>query len=362
MSASTDKNDQPPQKKIRFSEPDVKVIVGSSDVGSGEVKVFFHHSVLLAYHSGYIDSMLASSLKESESKELTFPDIPPSTWDSMIQWVGDPCAAVTLEFKDALKVAEFYHKYNFHHGVALCDNIFKGRVLTKARSISNVPSKSDAVIDVMEVLHKCGMTEFHESRNSIARWLHKLFNAKASTLSVALTKKRLVRMAPYLAEEMEKNAQLLEQVKPIFDWVKTKDDILCPGFVLHAQLKIQTLDLIHCTDLLAKKMDIALLCFEPAVVDGKFIFTRRNPRDGTPVYTKLDNIEWGNDEHIRRDFTVTIERSEDGWEIIATNEAISFTLWRASEYTNCSLPPLTGWEAVDSQAADFGEVELKWLK
>ena len=86
---------EPESKKLRSSEPDLKVIIGSdeaekaaegadadgkasaNDDGAEKkqpaVVTKWYHSPSLASKSKYVDALLAAPMKESESRTITFP-------------------------------------------------------------------------------------------------------------------------------------------------------------------------------------------------------------------------------------------------------------------------------------------------
>ena len=121
---------EPESKKIRSSEPDLKVIIGSDEAEKEEagadgeddaeqkprVVTKWYISQTLATKSMYIDALLAAPMKESESRTITFPDISPDTWDLMIRFVDDPVAARRMKPEDVVRVAKFYDKYEFSGG------------------------------------------------------------------------------------------------------------------------------------------------------------------------------------------------------------------------------------------------------
>ena len=120
-------------KKIRCSEPDLKVIIGSeAEKAGGEggekddakhkgVVTKWYHTPSLAAKSKYVDALLTAPMKESESRTITFPDISPDTWDLMMKFVDDPIASRSMKPEDVVRVANFYDKYEFSDGRSLCD-------------------------------------------------------------------------------------------------------------------------------------------------------------------------------------------------------------------------------------------------
>lgn len=58
-----------PSKKLRSAEPDLHLFVGEGDTQ----KEYLYHSIILASHSVYIDTMLVTSMKEREERTIRFP-------------------------------------------------------------------------------------------------------------------------------------------------------------------------------------------------------------------------------------------------------------------------------------------------
>ena len=80
--ASEDIDDERVAKKIRCSDPDLKVVLGEGE----DADFQWHHSQTLATKSKYIDAMLSTPMKESEEHKITFPDINLGTWQKMMLW------------------------------------------------------------------------------------------------------------------------------------------------------------------------------------------------------------------------------------------------------------------------------------
>ena len=113
-----------PNKKLRYTDPDLLVMIETAE----SQKVYSYHAAVLASQSTYIDTMLASVMREPGWKEagfecvITFPDIEQATWEDMIKFL-EPIEARRLTPEDAKKLAVFYDKYEFVHGHAYCDAI-----------------------------------------------------------------------------------------------------------------------------------------------------------------------------------------------------------------------------------------------
>lgn len=68
---------EPERKRLRSCEPDLLIVVGSD----GEKKEYRYHSPIMASHSVYIDTMLATPMQESQSLTIKFPDLTPRLWE-----------------------------------------------------------------------------------------------------------------------------------------------------------------------------------------------------------------------------------------------------------------------------------------
>jgi hypothetical protein len=112
-------------ERLRCCEPDLKITVGGAVDGSDAVDYLYHAS-RMANHSVYIDTMLASGMKESNTHEISFPDIAPTTWDSMMQFLNKPLAVRLMTVEDVMEVAPWYEKYMFPEG-----REFSGHILTE---------------------------------------------------------------------------------------------------------------------------------------------------------------------------------------------------------------------------------------
>ena len=106
-------------KKLRSSEPDLQIILGSGD----DVSIQWHHSSILAAKSKYIDTMLSTQMREQASRKITFPDITPEIWEKMNSFLDDPLASRNMKPEDVRDVALLYDKYEFTMGRKLCEAI-----------------------------------------------------------------------------------------------------------------------------------------------------------------------------------------------------------------------------------------------
>lgn len=108
--------------QLKFAEPDLTVIVGSDGTA------FRYHSIILANYSVYIDTLLASTMKESSSKTIHFPEIESQNWLDIIAFVTDPLKARQMSVAQAMRFSPLYDKYDFPKGMRLCSDVLERRV------------------------------------------------------------------------------------------------------------------------------------------------------------------------------------------------------------------------------------------
>lgn len=118
------------QTRLRSAEPDITVIVGSE----GETESFSYHGALLAAHSGYIDALLVSNMKESNESTIRFPEISVDTWKDIVRFL-DPIKVIDEDGKvvhdlpsveEVLELVPFFDKYQFEVGLHVCDLAIRG--------------------------------------------------------------------------------------------------------------------------------------------------------------------------------------------------------------------------------------------
>jgi len=113
----------PPSKKLRScDEPDLKIIVKYID-GAGKPlqKEYKEYAVVLARLSNFVDTALASGMKEEATREIVFEDTTPAVFELARKIEDDVSVSRSLSPSDALQVVSFYHKYDFPNGLKLCD-------------------------------------------------------------------------------------------------------------------------------------------------------------------------------------------------------------------------------------------------
>ena len=129
-----DKNEEVAFKKLRSSEPDLKVVLKySTKEGEVQEKEYQLYSQSLAKMSKFVDTCLSVEMKEKNEKSIIFEGISPDLFESALKYLEKPVEVISMGPKTALKLVEFYHKYDFSEGTALCDQILAKHLLEVIR-------------------------------------------------------------------------------------------------------------------------------------------------------------------------------------------------------------------------------------
>ena len=154
----------PSQRRTRSCEPDLEVIVGSdtSAAATEETKKTFHcHSVILATHSTFFDTILATNMMERSQKVVHLPEELPETFRSALSYLDSPTKAHSLKLVDMMKVAPFYDKYGFDQGMALFETVF----ISKHKSLLLISGKESSSWDDAELTAYIGAVALAKQSN-----------------------------------------------------------------------------------------------------------------------------------------------------------------------------------------------------
>jgi len=147
-SGGGDTSSSPLVKKLRYSQPDVKVILvytnddqekaddsdnnknkdtAASDACTSEEskkeKEYWMYSLELCRWSKFVDNCLSSNMQEASTKEIKFHNVTPEIFDLAIRLQNDHNAIRSATAEEAIKVVEFYDKYEFTAGLEFCDRV-----------------------------------------------------------------------------------------------------------------------------------------------------------------------------------------------------------------------------------------------
>lgn len=108
-------------KRIKLAEPDLAILF-RYDSNSKEETVEFH-SLALALHSNYFDSLLSSGMQESETKSVTLDGINPNDFRLALEVLENPLKTTTVTAQEMMKVASIYNRFEFTNGLKLAEKV-----------------------------------------------------------------------------------------------------------------------------------------------------------------------------------------------------------------------------------------------
>jgi hypothetical protein len=103
------------RKKLKYTDPDLTVVLGYGPT----MKTVKAHSLILACHSGYFESLLASNMMEAAEKRVELTDVDPAQFLLALEYV-DNCTK-SLSTEDAMFIGPFYDRFDFRRGMVLVE-------------------------------------------------------------------------------------------------------------------------------------------------------------------------------------------------------------------------------------------------
>mmetsp|Transcript_23965 Transcript_23965/g.53080 ORF Transcript_23965/g.53080 Transcript_23965/m.53080 type:complete len:373 (+) Transcript_23965:166-1284(+) len=350
---------EPTPKKLRSSEPDLKVVLGSSggDGGGGEVVTRWYHSQTLAAKSRYVDAMLASPMRERETRTISFPDIQATSWDLMMNFLDDPIASRGMDVGDVMKVAKHYDKYEFCDGRRLCDAVlvdyFK-RARQEEKS-DNPSARVDDIVEAVALAHATNLEKaFKEGMHYIWANVQSNFVPYGRTM---FTEDNMETLAPLLSVSRE----MFSKLNPRFG------DLIGD---LHNELDKSDFPkrfVNECRHWLTR--DTLCGCITHIVLSGTY-----SNADGHFYPTEMERYKtlgqgrWGGQQ-----VKFEMKLQEKGWTILRKtlptldvegvqeddSTVVETVCWIAPCSVNLPLPPNSGWKAVDPLCS--GSPRIRYL-
>jgi hypothetical protein len=349
VSINDDDAMKPERKKLRMSDPDLKISVGAN----GEAVEYWYHSIIMANHSNYIDTMLATPMKESKTFELSFPDIAPPTWDSMMKFLEGPVAVRLMTAKDAMEMAPLYDQYDFHQGRELCDQVLKEYFQDKIKILSDLNCFVDAVL-------LADAANLNEAKNLGVEWLGQTLGQTLEAYSpqnggFIFTEEHIRKLTPLII----KADVLFQIVRHSFSYfsgyyIKSKDDLRSPLF---PSALVMLYEKVETRRVLRGEFFHIMLSGTGCKADG--FCTSNNPIGNTYDCCGTAGL-W---DGVQVNFEVNRLEDDAGWAIIAAtlpeidedgernyDNVVSKTLWCCPNSHSLPLPPQDGWIPVHKLA------------
>lgn len=317
--------DGPPTKKPRSSSsgPDLKILVGQ------DKKVFYHHSVILATHSDYVDAMLASPMVENENREISFPDIEPALWNTMLALLEDPSMIRRVSLKDVMQVILVYDKYQFSKGKQLCVDVFMDYF---EQSVTTAKLDLDTLVEAVVLADQANLEDC--KRKGVAALAERL---ESPEHRIKFTQSQITKLIPLIGQE----ERLLDAINV------TADDILIPAF---PRFLVQSFQLWQTRQWLNEAVStIRISCAR--FNSGRGFACQQNSND-PDRYDAKNLVKWSRTSTIDSTVNFSIRRSKSMEWVISgikmnSEDRRALCFWKCPQSSNMDLPPRRGWEAVD---------------
>jgi len=324
---------------LRSSDPDLKVILGS---GEDQVTKWYY-ATSLANKSKYIDTMLSTPMKESDTRTITFPDITLEFWEAAIDFVDNPVAARKMEASDVLNVAKFYDKYEFVDGTNLCDCVlldyFKHlKVKEKELSID-----VDLLIDSVVISHETNL------KKAVEAGVHYIWGILRLPMDppynkTMFTESHLEKVLPAMLHELSDAA--FPDGGPLYNPGYPYPNLDDPDFpkefvkvsiqqteeaLLHSCIKHIKLSDAECV-VNDRSYNIGGTCKKDELISGR-CFEYFNT--GGMVDFKIKRMHYVDDE---------VPFEFEGWAIIVLINEVEEICWVAPCSAALNFPPKSGWK------------------
>lgn len=296
------------RKKLRSTETDLRVIVGQDD----DLKEFHYVGAVLAWQSMYVDTLLATPMKETQEGVIRFPDLQPETWEAMMRFL-EPVEGRQMTHEDALRLAVPYDKYDFHGGRACCDLVLKERFQNVTKDIETLwqPDILEYLIEIFVIADAARLVKTEEATTDYFR---RILVQKGPNGCVVLTEDMMKKLQPLIVQK---------KICICDDWTPEmiESPLFAKAFVDRAARQFETQQL---KDSMRR---VELSGTGDKSWDGKYAV--RFTRGGTLYFVRSG---------------VYITNAFGDWTVRRGNTAGSRSVvWKCPYSSNKALPPQSGW-------------------
>ncbi|CAB9523851.1 expressed unknown protein [Seminavis robusta] len=333
--------DAPAIKKLRCGEPDVKVILSYDDDDDDHddepkqrTEEYEMYGPVLASLSGFFDAALSVEMKEKTTREITIQDVTPAVFEQGITVLQDPLVSRSITAQEALKLVEFYDKYEFRKGLLLCDEILAEYLEQES---AKLPFDLDVIVEAAAQAHAYNLTKT---------------NAKGiQFLQQRFARDRSIRSPDHLGSGIF-SEQHIRMLQPMFlegileaPEGTTREEMESPLFPKY---------FVKCkaAEFASRQIRTVKLMGSDCGADGLYYLD-----DGSYVTESTGVWLYDNEEHAVN-FWITKNVT---WQIFCAKEATNdgmLCLWMCPHSQNLDFPPKGPWLPVDEFSESQGRPRL----
>ena len=166
----------------------------------GKEETLHYHSVPMAVHSNYFDTLLASGMEESETKKVTLDDVDPNLFRSAIEILEDPQNILTVSAEQMMTVAPLYNRFEFKNGLKLAETVL-GKFMDKwTKQKGKSPNLSEQKLFGDSILFSQEANLENLTEKSIS-FIKEKFKRDAHIMELAIFDHAFIeKIAPFLEE------------------------------------------------------------------------------------------------------------------------------------------------------------------
>jgi hypothetical protein len=306
----------------------------------------------MAMHSNYIDTMLATRMREGKTLELTLTDFPDDrpvcVWDIMVDFVTDPSKACDMTLQHALMVAETYNQYDFLQGRCLCDKVVLKYMESLKQQERDETLDIGVWVDALSISFAANLTSSYQKGSE---FIQPILNQKQILefyCPLMFSESLVEKLVPVLLDLVEKNPslELLPTRAVSAEDIKSR---LFPRLYTAEWEAYSSRPWIHANGFSC----IELTGSGIPGVDGVFSCSKHEITYERSHPVPIEGVE--------SKIVITWERQK--WKIYATVESSGkeTLLWSTQFNATMSLPPRRGWMPVHIILAGEGKPVINYI-
>ena len=309
-------------ERLRSSDPDLKIVVGSGE----HKKTYEYYSQIMAMHSSYIDNVLATPMRDQETRTLNLSEISADNWEKMMSYIQAGAKPPT-SVDEVSAVLPWYRKYLFHTGLEICDSMLEG---LEYNAGSNLDQSMSAVELVYQHSHRMTL-----SRPKAKQFLSDVFDAGLDGYQ-SFELRHIRQLLPALRTEKDLWAkmQIFQRFPDDVNRETYLDSPLFPELVL-TSIQAQANE----NEVIRGLTSVKVTGAGVDDVNGTYVFDERSiSYCKGPFGFYTHTIEW------RKGYGWVIarqRRGQTGQKVVSESEV----LFDCVGTTNMFLPPKHGWRS-----------------
>ena len=183
-------------KRLKSSEPDLSIVCRFD----GKNETIQVHSVIMANHSNYFDTLLASGMEESETKTVTLDDVDPSLFRSAFEIFEDPLQSASATAQEIMKAAPIYNRFEFSKGLKLAEAILVKFLEDWTKKKGKSPSRREKKLLGDSILFSQDANLEDLTQKSISFIKEKLRKGSSATDVAIFDQSFIQKILPFLEE------------------------------------------------------------------------------------------------------------------------------------------------------------------